>query len=669
MITIFLADLYHDYHRKGSCTPTNAAYIGSYCKKVHGNNVEIKLFKEYDILLKEAKKNPPDILGLANYMWSEALNKASALKLKKLNPNLLVISGGPNIKTDKIGVELFLNKNKYVDHYILFGAEVPFSNIVTLYSQGGYSSAKNTTVKGCFRLIDGKVDGESYIHPDKNLDFIPSPFLSGMLDTFLQDGHIPIIETNRGCPFSCTFCVWGIAALGKIKTFSMERVIAEMQYVAKKFPHASSWILADANFGILPRDVEIAELLRKLYDKYKAFESVNIWWSKTVTPRSYQIAKILGKLTSAYVAFQSLDEEVLKNIKRSNISVEALHNFKKEVEHYTAGSYTDILLGLPGETKQSHMNSYYGALRLGFDQIGGGEVRLLPGSEMDEQSSRDKYKIKTKFRISEADVGVYDNQLIYELEEVVRQTSAISEKEMLELRLVRAFLYGATTLGIFKILNDILLHKNINILEVLDKMISGLQKNSPLGQLVIEFNEKSKNEWFETPESVKDFVKNIENRNNLINNPPTKLNYWLNGKILINPIIFNQLQIDLQNVLVKEYKLSKILVNDLLKLSAEKNFLLSLMSNKELNEKKVSVSKSTIMSLIRSSYSQFDTLNTSSDVTFKISERVSKEIKEIIKSSDLNNDLVLTTVLQRIRKNYEYDIQLNKVNLDNAKVA
>ena len=68
MITIYLADLYHDFQRKGSCTPTNAAYIASYCKKVHGNNVEIKLFKEYEVLLKEAKKTPPDILGLANYV-------------------------------------------------------------------------------------------------------------------------------------------------------------------------------------------------------------------------------------------------------------------------------------------------------------------------------------------------------------------------------------------------------------------------------------------------------------------------------------------------------------------------------------------------------------------------------------------------------------------------
>ena len=107
----------------------------------------------------------------------------------------------------------------------------------------------------------------------------------------------------------------------------------------------------------------------------------------------------------------------------------------------------------------------------------------------------------------------------------------------------------------------------------------------------------------------------------------------------------------------------------LLKLSAEKNFLLSLMSNKGLNKKKVSVSRATIISLVQSSYSHFDASYTSSDIIFKISDRISKEIKEIIQNSDLNNDLVLTTVLQRIRKNYEYDIELNKVNVDNVKVA
>ena len=71
---------------------------------------------------------------------------------------------------------------------------------------------------------------------------------------------------------------------------------------------------------------------------------------------------------------QSLDPLVLKLIKRNNISVEELNHFKNEVADYTNGTYTDILLGQPGETKESHVNSVFGAMKLGFDQIGGGEV-------------------------------------------------------------------------------------------------------------------------------------------------------------------------------------------------------------------------------------------------------------------------------------------------------
>ena len=39
-----------------------------------------------------------------------------------------------------------------------------------------------------------------------DLTLIPSPYLSGRLDQFLDGKLMPVIQTNRGCPFSCTFC-------------------------------------------------------------------------------------------------------------------------------------------------------------------------------------------------------------------------------------------------------------------------------------------------------------------------------------------------------------------------------------------------------------------------------------------------------------------------------
>ena len=56
--------------------------------------------------------------------------------------------------------------------------------------------------------------------------------LNGMMDEFLNEGFYPLFETNRGCPFSCTFCV-GNFCITQNKTFSMERIIAEFDYVAE----------------------------------------------------------------------------------------------------------------------------------------------------------------------------------------------------------------------------------------------------------------------------------------------------------------------------------------------------------------------------------------------------------------------------------------------------
>ena len=444
---IYLADLVHDQYRQSSVTPTNIGFIAEYCKARFGESVEIELFKNPKALMDSSSLRKPDILGLSNYMWNERLNAFVAEKLKKQHEDLMVVVGGPNIRTDKEGVGSFLREYNFIDFYILYGAEEPFASLVEACLGNGIKSTKFSDIEGCYSVRDDTVLGSAYITSSKTLDFIPSPFLSGRLDSFLEKGYSPLFETNRGCPYSCTFCVWGISALNKIKTFDLDRVKEELSYVARKYPVASTWILADANFGIMPRDLEIAELLRSIYNDTRAFNHVNIWWSKAVNHRTVEIAKILGKLCQAYVAFQSLDDEVLNLIKRSNISVEKLQAFKDEIKDHTNGTFTDILLGLPGETMESHIYSYNRALTLGFDRIGGGEVRLLPGSEMDTEEARHDFGLKTKYRVSESDAGVYEGQFVFEVEEVVRATNWITEEEMLQLRVIRALLYGALTIG------------------------------------------------------------------------------------------------------------------------------------------------------------------------------------------------------------------------------
>ena len=94
----------------------------------------------------------------------------------------------------------------------------------------------------------------------------PSPYLSGIFDS-IADGKTnfsAILETNRGCPFKCSFCDWGTLG-SKVRLFPMERIKAEMDWIAD---HGIEYVYcADGNFGLFDRDEEIAEYIIELKKK------------------------------------------------------------------------------------------------------------------------------------------------------------------------------------------------------------------------------------------------------------------------------------------------------------------------------------------------------------------------------------------------------------------
>ena len=88
---IYLADLAHTYSTKNESlmVPLNIGFIKAYAKKQHGNNIDIKLFKNPDEFLKTFYKKPPFILGLSNYGWNADLNlKVGKFLKSELLPSL-----------------------------------------------------------------------------------------------------------------------------------------------------------------------------------------------------------------------------------------------------------------------------------------------------------------------------------------------------------------------------------------------------------------------------------------------------------------------------------------------------------------------------------------------------------------------------------------------------
>ena len=404
VLLVYLADLAHDYFKVNQYTPTGVGYLAAYAKSKLGKKVEFCLFKSVSKFIDAYEKKKPDLIGFSNYTWNSALSKFAGQWIKQRDPSLPIIMGGPNIRTYPKGIEEFLRENNYVDTYCMFAGEISVYEILKflLKQPEGKRTAeilRGHKVNGCYSIFKNRLIGNSnYAKPD-NLDEVPSPYLTGLMDPFLKEGYYPILETNRGCPFSCTFCIWGISALNKLLRFSMKRVKDELSYVANSSYESSAIVLADANFGILPRDVEIAQHIRNLYNKTKSFSSIRMYWAKVAKPHMVDIGKILGHLTHTYIAFQSLDDKVLENIKRKNIRTEELSSLIEKLKGFSYGAQTDLLVGLPGETYKSHMESLDKALSMGLTHIFGGEIQMLPGAEMDEEDHRKRFGLKTKYRL------------------------------------------------------------------------------------------------------------------------------------------------------------------------------------------------------------------------------------------------------------------------------
>ena len=123
-----------------------------------------------------------------------------------------------------------------------------------------------------------------------------------------------VIETNRGCPYGCTFCDWGSATLSKVRKFDLDRVYKELEWSARHQIEDAS--IGDANFGMLERDVAITEKIAELKRTYGFPRSVAINYAKNQVAYLRQIIEIMASveiLAEGVVSLQTTDEQALKD--------------------------------------------------------------------------------------------------------------------------------------------------------------------------------------------------------------------------------------------------------------------------------------------------------------------------------------------------------------------
>ena len=388
---------------------------------LRGDSVEI--VKSFD---------DPKVIGFACYTWNVRASMRLASLCKQAYPNALIVIGGYSVPKRPERIVAFYEANPWVDVLVHGEGEFTFAGLLEALAMGDdLSTVKGITFKSRDSAAGFLTTGRRERIAD--LNELPSPFLTGAFDRILAKHGNRVTgvvwETNRGCPFACTFCDWGNADVNKVKQFAIERVDAEIEWIARN--QIFYIYLADANFGIFyDRDLDIATRLAQRAKKhgFPGFMAIN--WTKNSHERIIDIADKLkdgGISTSVTLAMQSFNTSTLDAIKRRNIKHDSLLKLKKEYHDRDLPTYTEMILGLPNETYESFV--------VGLNQASTARLAdhwvfhlctLLENTQMESHEHRDKYGLIT--RIVEAAIarrGYGEKDEVNEIEELVVGTAAM----------------------------------------------------------------------------------------------------------------------------------------------------------------------------------------------------------------------------------------------------
>lgn len=221
-LNVFLGDLVHTWNKVSVWTfPLSVGYIGAYALKQLSKEIEIKIFKDPDSLSRAIKSYNPDVVALSYYVWNANLNN-HILELAKLqNPKSLTVGGGPIftiLNKSKHAAKKFFKTQKFCDSFVLNQGEKGFVELLRNFISNGRDVEKIKKKKVAGNITNdlefgNKIQIGDELELIENLDEIPSPYLTGLLDPFFERPFSPIIETNRACPYRCSFCAWGVGTI------------------------------------------------------------------------------------------------------------------------------------------------------------------------------------------------------------------------------------------------------------------------------------------------------------------------------------------------------------------------------------------------------------------------------------------------------------------------
>jgi putative methyltransferase len=381
----------------------------------------------------------PAAACFSSYMWNWKYNLAVASMIKRCHPDCSIIFGGPQVPNDTTG---FFHQNPQVDICAHGEGEETLRRLLK-YIHGGKDEL--ASIRGIsFPDAKGETVKTAAAGSPLDLETLPSPYLEGIFDPIIDAAKSAKwqtnMETNRGCPFSCTFCDWGSLTYSKVRRFPKERVFAEIEWICRQ--RIGYLFIADANFGIFKkRDSEIVDVIVEQRRRTGYPETINVQWNKNSNRIVIDLAKRLVKAGNRGVTLspQSMSPDVLDAIERKNIGADGYREMLDLCRKENIPAYTELILGLPEETFDSWKSGICQVLELGqHNSIDVWILDFIQNAKIKQPQYMEKYGLSTAV--------IYDylfSPMLLDESGVAEESQVVYEtKSMSHEKLIQSWLYS-----------------------------------------------------------------------------------------------------------------------------------------------------------------------------------------------------------------------------------
>jgi len=405
-----------------------------------------------------------DIALISLYIWNKNYSFGLAKRLKEAYPNIKIIMGGPELPWRK---DNFFELYPFVDSIVIGEGEKAIEHLLLQYLEGQ------------------ELDKISQFERIKELN-LPSPYLNGMFDNLLKEHPniewVPTIETDRGCPYSCTFCDWGSATASKMYKFYFDRIDAELEWIAKhKLPYLS---LTSSNFGIFKeRDLKIAKKIVEQNKLTGCPNGLSVSYAKNSNDTVVEIVKLFTDAqiqTGVTLSLQTTSEDVLEKIKRKNMKINSITEAVDLANKNHLPVLTELILGMPGETSNSWRNTLEEVFQNDILNSDVYFLQLLINSPMYVKQIKE-YNLKT-FEAFDFFYGVHTGDFLQDKEsgvaesiEVIQSTNTFDREQLIDESIFTWFVLGFHMYGISNILSKYMFeHFEYNYMEFYNSLYKAL---------------------------------------------------------------------------------------------------------------------------------------------------------------------------------------------------